>query len=70
MGTDCNIYLPGNVRLCDVATVIGIALGCEVHGLSHRVTFAAPFTCSLGHNGKLFFGDVTIGTGETSDEEE
>lgn len=30
MGTDCNIYLPSNVRLHDVAMVIGIALGCEV----------------------------------------
>lgn len=30
MGTDCNIYLPSNVRLRDVAMVIGIALGCEV----------------------------------------
>lgn len=62
------------------AGLIGVVLASDVgpkeageiaeHGLSHRVTFAAPFTCSLGHNGKLFFGDVTIGTGETSDEEE
>lgn len=29
MGTDCNIYLPGNVRVRDVANVVGIALGAE-----------------------------------------
>ncbi len=29
MGTDCKIYLPGNVRVRDVANVVGIALGAE-----------------------------------------
>ena len=29
MGTDCNIYLPSNARVKDVAHVIGILLGCE-----------------------------------------
>ena len=62
------------------AGLIGIVLASDVgpkevgeiagHGLSHRVTFTAPFTCSIGHDGKLFFGDVTIDTGETSGDEE
>jgi hypothetical protein len=29
MGTDCKIYLPGNVRISDVANVLGITLGAE-----------------------------------------
>lgn len=62
------------------AGLIGIVLASDVgpkeageiagHGLSHRVTFAAPFTCSVGYDGKLFFGDVTIDTGEISDDDE
>jgi hypothetical protein len=30
MGIDCKVSLPANVRLSDVAKVIGVLLGCEV----------------------------------------
>lgn len=31
MGVDCKIYLPANVRIRDVAKVIGVVTGCAIH---------------------------------------